>query len=97
VLRCDPTVTLSTVRLTTVIHWLSSALQQVMAASGGFKQLDPAWQALLQAAAERLVLAGADATSMPVLRTIQSVPLMSGNSYTRVLTELACLPGGNSS
>jgi hypothetical protein len=66
-----------------------------MAASGGFKQLDPAWQALLQAAAERLVLVEADATLAPVLRTIQTVPLMHGSSYTRVLTELAHLPGGN--
>lgn len=65
---------------------LCAAVRQVLAESGGsFYGLEPAMQALLQAAAERALCSGADVASPTIVSIIQAVPLLNGSSYTRVL------------
>lgn len=65
---------------------VGTALSHVIAESGTtFAQLQPAVQALLQAAADLLVRLAPDASAAAVLITVQAVPLLSCESYSALL------------
>jgi hypothetical protein len=70
---------------------MSQAVQQIVVESGGsFEKLEPAMQAIVQAASTWLVEAcqHVRANSAPVLQLLPVVPLMTSHAYSLLLEQL---------
>lgn len=70
---------------------VSQAAQQIVVESGGsFKKLEPAMQAIVQAASTWLVVACSHirATCAPVLQLLPVVPLLTSQAYSLLLEQL---------